>query len=238
MAALNAAGLQADTIMKEYGADQYEVTVEPELGIRAADASLILREMVYATAARFGDHATFTPIRDPAGVGNGVHIHMSFVDDDGMAMTYDETGPHGMSALTAAFAAGVLTYLDSILALTAPADISYLRLTPHRWSAAYNNLGLRDREASLRICPTTTRHPDSIANQFNLEFRAGDAAASPYLALAQYRVCRCPGHRRRSSCAKRDGRGLVAARSSGARSPRLYTFAADPRAGVATICRQ
>ena len=89
-----------------------------------------------------------------------------------------------MSEITAAFAAGVLKYLDAILALTAPAAISYERRTPHRWSAAYNNLGFRDREASLRVCPVTAKDPLAIARQFNLEYRAADAAACPHLALA------------------------------------------------------
>jgi len=67
---------------------------------------------------------------------------------------------------------------------TAPSAISYLRLTPHRWSAAYNNLGFLDREASLRICPVTSKDPLSVADQFNIEYRAADAAACPHLALA------------------------------------------------------
>ena len=78
----------------------------------------------------------------------------------------------------------MLKYLDSIVAFTAPSDISYLRLTPHRWSAAYNNLGFRDREASVRICPVTSTDPESIARQYNFEFRAADCSASPHLALA------------------------------------------------------
>jgi len=184
MAAIKAAGLKPDTFMKEYGAGQYEVTISPERGVRVADASVILREMVHATAKRLGEAASFTPIRDPAGVGNGVHIHMSFEDLEGRPVTYDADGPHGMSKLTASFSAGVLKYLDAIVALTAPASISYLRLTPHRWSAAFNNLGVRDREASLRICPTTGRDAESVARQYNIEYRAADGAASPYLALA------------------------------------------------------
>ena len=184
MAALHAAGLEADTVMKEYGVDQYEVTVEPELGLRAADASVIVREMVYASALRHDDVATFTPIRDPAEVGNGLHIHMSFRRDDGEPATFDAAGPHGLSPQAGSFAAGVLKYLDSIVALTAPSAVSYLRLVPHRWSAAYNNLGYRDREASLRICPVSARDPRDAARQLNIEFRAGDSAASPHLALA------------------------------------------------------
>lgn len=184
MAAIKAAGLKPDTVMKEYGNDQYEVTISPDRGVRVADAGVILREMVYATAQRFDDEASFTPIRHPDGVGNGVHIHLSFEDASGRPATYDENGQHGMSAVTESFVAGVLKYLDSIVAFTAPSSISYLRLTPHRWSAAFNNLGVRDREASVRICPTTARDPEGIARQFNIEFRAADAAASPHLALA------------------------------------------------------
>lgn len=190
---LSAAGLSPDSIMKEYGPNQYEVVIGPELGVRAADAAVIVRELTRATARHLGEAATFTPIRDTASVGNGVHIHMSFVDTNGEPTTYDATKPYGMSDLTGAFAAGVLKYLDAILALTAPSVISYLRLTPHRWSSAYNNLGFRDREASLRVCPVTARDPASIAQQFNLEYRAADAAACPHLALAAVIHAGCQG---------------------------------------------
>ncbi len=193
MAQIAAAGLTPDSIMKEYGVNQFEVVIGPELGVRAADAAVIVRELTRSTASHLGKAATYTPIRDPASVGNGVHIHMSFVDGEGAPLTYDPDGPQGMSALTSAFAGGVLKYLDSILALTAPSVISYLRLTPHRWSAAYNNLGFRDREASVRICPVTAKDPASIARQFNLEYRAGDAAACPHLALAAIVHAGCQG---------------------------------------------
>ena len=98
-----------------------------------------------------------------------------------------------MSKLTGSFAAGVLKYMAQITALTAPSVISYERLTPHRWSAAYNNLGAQDREASLRICPVTAKEPASIAKQFNLEYRAADAAACPHLALAAMVHAGCQG---------------------------------------------
>ncbi len=184
MAALEKGGLEPDTFMKEYGVNQYEVTNGPDQGVRSADAAVILRELTRMTAKRHGEDVTFTPIRDPAGVGNGVHIHISFLDALGKPATYDGEMPFGMSKVTASFIAGVLKYLDSIIALTAPSDVSYLRLTPHRWSAAFNNLGFRDREASVRICPVTSTDPNSIARQYNFEFRAADASASPYLALA------------------------------------------------------
>ena len=181
---IDAAGLKSDSIMKEYGPEQYEVVIGPEEAMRAADAAVIVREIVRSSARHLGEEATFAPIRDPSSVGNGVHIHISFRDANGLSKTYDPDGNCGMSSLTDSFAAGVLKYLDSILAMTAPSAISYLRLTPHRWSAAYNNLGFLDREASLRICPVTSKDPFSVADQFNIEYRAADAAACPHLALA------------------------------------------------------
>ena len=184
MAALAQAGLQPDSFMKEHGVEQYELTVKPKHGVAVADAAVIVRELVRMTARRLGEEATFAPIQDITSVGNGVHVHMSFQDEGGNSVSYDPKGPHGLSKLTGAFAAGVLKYLDSILALTAPSAVSYQRLTPHRWSVAYNNIGFEDREAALRISPVTDKSPESIAQQFNIEYRAADAAASPYLALA------------------------------------------------------
>lgn len=184
MAALRAAGLVPDTVMKEYGPDQYEVTIGPETGLRIADAAVILRELTHATARRHGARATFTPIRDPASVGNGVHVHLSLTDLEGRPATWDGARPCGLSAAAGSFVAGILAHVASLVALTAPAAISYARLTPHRWSAAFNNLGYRDREAAVRICPVAGATPEAIARAFNFEYRAADAAASPHLLLA------------------------------------------------------
>ena len=183
VAAARAAGLEPDTFMKEFGPDQYEVTIAPASGVAIADQATILRELVRTAASRLDREVTFTPIRNPASVGNGVHIHLSFLEGDRPA-TYDPRGRNDLSEPAGQFIAGILKYLDAILAITAPSVVSYLRLTPHRWSAAFNNLGFRDREASVRICPISEVSDVDRERQFNFEFRAADAAASPHLQLA------------------------------------------------------
>ena len=183
-AVMRSAALKPDTFMKEYGVDQYEVTMGPVEGLAIADHAVILRELVHLTATRTGKLTSFTPLRDPAGVGNGVHVHLSLRDADGNPVTHDPAGKHELSTPAGQFIAGILKYLDRIVALTAPSVVSYTRLTPHRWSAAFNNLGFRDREASVRICPVSDLSDVDRASQFNFEYRAADAAASPYLALA------------------------------------------------------
>ena len=191
--AMRATGLEPDTIMKEYGPNQFEVTMDPVRGVTAADNAVILRQLVYAVAESCGQAATFTPLQDPAGIGNGVHIHFSFLDSDGAPATYDPQGKHRLSGAASAFAAGILRHVDEIMALLAPSVVSYGRLTPHRWSAAFNNLGVQDREATLRICPVSRLSDIDTARQFNLEFRAADACASPYLQLAALVHAGCQG---------------------------------------------
>lgn len=184
LAALRQAGVEPDSFLREWGDNQYEVTMHPQIGIKAADHALFLRELARATAQHLDDPVTFTPIRDVNGAGNGVHIHMSLVDEAGMPATYDAKGLGGLSKVAGQFTAGILHHLPDITAIMAPSVISYSRLTPHRWSAAFNNLGLRDREAAMRICPVAELPGMDVAKQFNLEFRAADSAASPHLQLA------------------------------------------------------
>ncbi len=186
VAALEKAGVQRDTFLPEYGPGQFEATISPSVAIRAADQSIILREMAHATAARLNQWVSFSPVVTPESVGNGVHIHFSLLDEYGSPAAYDPDHDLGLSETARRFCAGVLKYMPYIVALTAPSVISYQRLTPHKWSAAFNNLAVMDREAGLRICPVvkTAEMAGSAASQFNLEYRAADAAASPYLQIA------------------------------------------------------
>ena len=103
--------------------------------------------------------ASFAPIVDPAGVGNGVHVHFSLNDLQGNPVNHDAAGPQGVSDIAGGFIAGILKYMPALVAMTASSVPSHLRLTPHRWSAAFNNLGLRDREAGVRICPVFSARP-------------------------------------------------------------------------------
>lgn len=182
-AALRAAGAEPDSFMAEFGARQFEIVVEAAGGMRAADRAVVVREMVRASAQRLGQRASFAPILDPAGVGNGVHIHFSFRDRDGGPALYDAAHPLGLSVLGQRFAAGVLQHLPALCAITAPSAVSYIRLRPNRWAPTHATLERQDRGAALRICPVLALPGSDPGRQFNLEYRVADAAASPYLAL-------------------------------------------------------
>ncbi len=184
MAALIQADLEPETFLPEYGPGQFEIPCAPSSGLLAADRAAATREVVREVARRLGYRASFAPMSDPQGVGNGVHVHMSFVDPDGRPATHDPERPGGLSAVAASFAAGILEHLPALCALTAPSVVSYLRLGPHHWSAGFGYAAERDREATIRIPPLVGLSKSDPARQFNLEFRAADAAACPHLALA------------------------------------------------------
>lgn len=197
LAALRAVGVEPDSFLREWGEQQYEVTMHPKAGVQAADHAVFMRELARATSQRTGERLTFTPVRHPDGVGNGVHIHMSFIDEGGKPATYDPNGPGGLNEMARHFVAGLLHHLPTIIAFTAPSAVSYARLTPHRWSAAYNNLGYRDREAAVRICPVADLPGMNPAKQFNFEFRGADSSGSPYLQLAALVLAGLDGIRNR-----------------------------------------
>src|SRR6516162_7750197 len=184
VAGLRAAGVVPDTFLAEYGARQFEVTVMPQPALTAADHAVITREMARATAHRLGHRVIFSPKPDPDLVGNGVHIHMSLVDMAGRPATHGPGEPMELSKPAQHFFAGVLHHMPAICAITAPSPVSYLRLTPNAWAPTMIDLVRQDRGATLRICPTFAAvTPAELARQFHVEFRATDAAASPYLSL-------------------------------------------------------
>jgi len=206
MAALRFAGLTPDSFLPEYGARQYEVTIEPARGLRAADEAVIHREMARAVAHRLGHRAIFAPILDPAGVGNGTHIHFSLRDGADRPVFYDASRPYRLTPVGEHFVAGILHHLPVLTAITAPSAVSYYRLRPNRWAPTWANIAVQDRGASIRVCPIFG--DDGAAEQFNVEYRVADAAASPYLALGALVWAGVDGIRQRRSLPARPERNF------------------------------
>jgi glutamine synthetase len=184
LAALRQARVVPDSFLSEFGPQQFEVTVAPALGLRAADDAVITRELAQAVAFRLGHRVSFTPLPEPGGTSNGTHIHWSFLDEDDQPVLCDERQPWHLSPLGRQFIAGVLHHLPALCAVTAPSIPSYYRLRPNRWAPIQADVGYLDRGTAIRICPGAGSEPARRARQFNIEFRVADATASPYLALA------------------------------------------------------
>ncbi len=183
LGALRAAGVTPDSFVPEYAPGQFEATVAPSTGMRAADDAVITREIIRATARHLGTRATLAPLLAPDGVGSGTHIHISLADTNGEPALYDAVRPLQLSALGEHFVAGIARHLPALAALTAPAASSYYRMRPNKWAPALGNVALRDRGAAIRLCTALSGDAQARAKKYNVEYRVGDACASPYLAL-------------------------------------------------------
>ena len=184
LGALKTAGVEVDSYLAEFAAGQFEVTVPPLDALKACDTAVIVRELARATAFRLGHGVSFSPRVTPDGLGSGVHIHFSLWDQNGKPVSHDPSIAFGISTVAGQFLSGIVRHMPALCAFTAPAPVSYLRLVSHAWTGVWSNVGLRDREAGLRICPTFGTSPEAVARQFNFEYRAADATANPYLQLA------------------------------------------------------
>jgi glutamine synthetase len=181
---LDAAGLEPEMLLAEFAPDQFELTVRPTSAIAAADRAVLTRELLRMVARKAGGRASFTPVRAPGSLGSGTHIHFSLWDESGAPITYAPGQNADLSPIAQAFCAGITRHMRALCALTASSVVSYERLQPHRWSAAYTCLGRQNREATLRVCPIVGFSTTPVERQFNIEYRAADATANPYVALA------------------------------------------------------
>lgn len=184
VAGLIDAGVGLETFEPEFGVGQFELSCGPATGVAGADRVVVTREVVRETARQCGLRASFTPKPGPEMVGNGCHLHLSLWDGSDSAASFDPDGPGQLSEVAVQFVAGVQRQLLALTALTAPSPVSFQRFGPHHWSCGYDAVGVHNREAAIRICPSPDPEPATRGNAFNIEFRFTDASASPYLAIA------------------------------------------------------
>ena len=200
VSALDEAGVEPENILPEFGQHQFEVTTRPAVGVAAADRAVITRTVVREVARRHGLPITFAPVIGPGAGNNGVHIHFSLLDREREPVTHDPDGDYGLSPIAQRFAAGIVAHLPALTALTAPSTVSYLRLQPHLWSAAYAVFGNQNREAAIRVAPRSRVDGNHDHKRANLEYRPADATANPYLALAGILIAGMDGLARELPC--------------------------------------
>lgn len=183
MNVLQSAGIEPETWLPEYGAHQFEITVRPSDPVTAADRAVLLREITREVFESAGRRITFSPSLSAEASGNGVHVHFGLDDLTGGTLMYDPDRPGRLSEQASVFAAGIVKYAPALAAFYAPLTVSYQRLAPHHWSSARAFVGVQNREAMLRICPTNEIDGRDPAPQLHFEFRAGDVGANPWIHI-------------------------------------------------------
>jgi glutamine synthetase len=179
LAALDRQGLAPRQYYPELGPGQQELSIQHAPLLAAADRQIAVRETVRGVALAHGLVASFAPKPFPDQAGSGCHVHLSLWRE-GRNLLYDPAGEAGLSPAGRGFVAGILAHLPGLLALTCPSVNSYRRLAPNMWSSAYTCWGPDNREAAVRVAsPFAGREEATV----NLEVKAVDGSANPYLAL-------------------------------------------------------
>ncbi len=179
LADLAANGIGVGQLHAEYGGAQVEIALAAQDPIALADTQVLARQTIHSAARAHGLRVSLAPVPSLAGAGNGWHLHTSLTRDGVNALTGD--GPHGLSDVGRGYLGGLLRELPGVVAVAAPSTGSLLRRRPGYWAGAFGFWGVENREAALRLVPAT---PFMGSDHTNVELKACDASANPYLALA------------------------------------------------------
>jgi len=181
VAALESQRIVLEQYYSELGHGQHEISTGHAPALRAADEQLFVRETIRSVAARRGLVASLAPKPWPENAGNGGHIHFSSWDDGASRNRFhDAAAADRLSGEARSFIAGVLAHLPALCGLTAPSFNSYHRIVPQYWAGAFACWGHDNREAPLRV-PSVFWGMEEAST--NVELKAADATANPYLAV-------------------------------------------------------
>jgi glutamine synthetase len=172
-----ASGFRIESINAEFDEGQFELTLEYDDALRAADDAFLFRVLARETALKHGYDLTFLG-KPFAGIsGSGVHVNFSMVDVDGNNAFADPAAADGLSALAKGALAGLCAHHQAMTALCAPTVNAYRRLQPASLNGYWANWGHEHRCAGNRV-------PSARGSSTRIENRLADGAANVHLAVA------------------------------------------------------
>ncbi len=170
-------GFRVESINAEFDESQYELTLEYDDALPAADDAFLFRLMAREVALAKGYDLTFLGLPFEGLSGSGVHVNLSLADRDGNNALLDPSADDGLSALAKHAIAGLCAHHRSVAALGAPTVNSYRRLQPATLSGYWANWGNDHRCVANRV-------PIARDSATRIESRVADGAANIHLAVA------------------------------------------------------
>jgi len=171
-----AQGIPADTAVAENAPGQFEINLKHQDDpLAACDNAILLKRVIKAVAEKHGMEASFMarPYEDEA--GNGLHIHISLLDEAGNNVFAEAGKPYSQQLQFAV--GGLLNMMADSMALFCPNVNSYRRLQPGYYVAMSPTWGVDNRTVAVRI----PAGPDAARR---IEHRIAGADANPYLVMA------------------------------------------------------
>ncbi|MEP2534000.1 glutamine synthetase family protein [Shimia sp.] len=168
-------GIPVQTMTSEGGLGQFEVTLNHQNALRAADDALLFKLLLRGVARNHGMAATCMakPYLDDA--GNGMHVHFSVLDAQGNNV-FDNGGPEGSETLMHALG-GCTAAMQASTLIFAPHGPSYDRFAPGAHAPTTVCWAYENRTAALRI-------PGGSPTARRIEHRTAGGDVNPYLMLA------------------------------------------------------
>ena len=170
-------GFRPESINAEYDESQYELTLEYDDALKAADDIFLFRIMAREIALMNGLDLTFLgkPFNDLS--GSGVHVNFSLVNEVGENVLAAADARDGLSELAKQCLAGLCAHHQALVAVSAPTVNAYRRLQPASLSGYWANWGYDHRMVANRVPP-----PRGAGTR--IESRVADGAVSIHLAVA------------------------------------------------------
>ncbi len=174
--ACRAQEVPAYSALAEFAPSQYEINLKHVADpLAAADHAVLLKRAVKGVARAHGLDATFMAKPFAAIAGNGMHLHVSLVDEDGVNVF--DGGEERVNEPLRHALGGLLATMAEATAIFAPNANSYRRLQPGAYVPLAPTWGFENRTVALRV-------PGGAAADRRVEHRVAGADANPYLALA------------------------------------------------------
>ena len=168
--------LPYEGIIKESAPSQFEINVAHSDDVMLlADQVIRMQRTIRAVSARHGFVASFMPKPIDDEAGNGLHVHCSLLEENGINV-FDDGGEEGSDPLRYAVA-GCLELLPASMLLFAPSFNAYRRFQPGNHAPTESAWGYDNRTTAIRI-------PESPSAARRIEHRVAGADANPYLVLA------------------------------------------------------
>ena len=160
---LESMGIIPESSHHEEGPGQNEIDFRYSDAMTAADNALLFASTVRAVAVSNGLYADFSPKPISGESGNGMHINISLLQEEGPSVTQY-------------FMAGILDHIREMTAFLNPTEASYRRLGEKK-APKYVTWSPGNRSQLIRI-------PAAQGQYKRMELRSPDPMVNPHLAYA------------------------------------------------------
>jgi len=165
-----------DGVVKESAPSQYEVNMQHVNNpVLAAKQILMLKRLIKGVAAKYDLIASFMPKPFEDEAGNGMHVHCSVLDQNGVNI-FDDGTEKGSPMLHNAIG-GCLANMADSMAVFSPSYNGYRRFQPGCHAPTYPSWGYENRTVAVRV-------PAGSNSARRLEHRVPGADVNPYLLFA------------------------------------------------------